>query len=378
MEHALRAKQVALAVILLLFFGRLAWLPVAVFIVSGSSMLPTYKALDIVLGVATYATSYGPGDVVAWYATLTHGVIHRVESVSGGYVVTKGDNNPIPDPPVPQSLVKYKAVFRVPREAWLPPFTALAAYAAYKNRRRLVQLLGIEEPERARIAAGVLAFFIAADLAALAVVPVQWLSYRQVLQQPSVELRSLSVEGYSRANLVYSVRGAELLGVQSCSVSVGGEFFECASATASGAEVTVELPGELYSRAYELSESAIARVILALNLTFDKGWVYGEYSYTFNWKRLEVEVSGREVIVRNPNPVPFNLTGVRAVCLALDSWGRPQVVSEQELGSFVVAPLSEVAIAPQAAGSYCYVQFSYAFKFSEGGYVYESRRVDLG
>jgi len=370
-------EYVVLGVILLLTFGRLFWLPVALFLITGSSMLPAYRTGDIVLGVATCIAEYSVGDVVVWYATYTHGVIHRVINASDGYVVTKGDNNPLPDPPVPRSWVRYVAVLRIPREVWIPVVLGLAGLYLYRRRRYIAEYLRREEDWDLRAATAVVTAFVLLDVAVVFVVPVYWFSYRVVLQVPNVELRRFTVENFSTAVVELSVSYAEMLGVESCSVIVGSSLYPCEYVWASGSRVVAGIPRSVFYEAYGYSNSTIATIGVALNVTFDKGWLLGVYNYTFNWRPLSVEVVNGSLVVYNPNPVSLNLTNVRVVYLDFDSFGRPTVVGEEALGNMTVEPLSTIEIKPEARGAYCYVQFTYGFKFAEKGYIYESRRIDF-
>jgi len=371
------AEYVVIGIILLLTLGRLLWFPVVLFLVSGSSMLPAYRTGDLVLGVATYIANYTIGDVVVWYATYTHGVIHRVVNVSDGYVVTRGDNNPLPDPPIPRDWVKYVAVIHIPREVWIPVALGLAGLYLYRRRRYIVEYLRREEDWDLRVATAIVAVFILLDLAVVFVVPVYWFSYRAVLQVPNVELRRFTVENFSTAVVELSVSYAEMVGVESCSILVGSSSHPCGYVWASDSRIVASIPRSVYYEAYEYSNSTIAAIGVALNVTFDKGWLYGVYNYTFNWRPLSVEVVNWSLVVYNPNPIPFNLTNIRVIYLDFDSFGRPVVVGEEALGNMTVEPLSSIEIKPEVKGSYCYIQFTYSYKFAEKGYMYESRRIDF-
>jgi len=106
-----------------------------------------------------------------------------------------------------------------------------------------------------------------------------------------------------------------------------------------GSTVTAGIPREVYYTAYLYSESTVASISLVLNLSFDKGWVAGVYNYTFNWKPLEVEVVNESLVVYNPNPIAFNITGVKITCLDYDGFGRLVVVEVSDLGSMFVESL---------------------------------------
>jgi len=369
---------IVLGIVLLLMVGRLFWFPVALFIVSGNSMLPVYRTGDIVLGVATYIASYSIGNVVVWYATYTHGVIHRVINVSDIYVVTKGDNNPLPDPPVPKNWVRYVVVFQIPREVWISAVLVLVGLYLYRRRREVVEYLRSEEGKDTKVATAILTIFILLDLAVIFIVPIYWYSYRVVLQTPNVELGRFIVENFSTAVVELGVSYAEMLGVNSCNILISNISYLCKHVWTSASAVVVDIPREAFYESYKYSNSTIASIGIALNVSFDKGWLYGVYNYIFNWRPLTIEIVNRSLIVRNPNPIPFNLTNVRVVYMDFDSFGRSTIVKEELLGNMTVEPLSSVEIEPVEKGRYCYIQFTYSYKFSDKGYVYESRRIDFG
>jgi len=373
----IKLEYVALGVILLLTVGRLLWFPVALLLVSGNSMLPTYRTGDLVLGVATYLVGYMVGDVVVWFATVTHGVIHRVVNVTGDYVVTKGDNNPLPDPPIPRGFVKYTVVLRVPRELWIPLVLFTIVLYAYWRRRERTGPPGSFEDESYKVATTVLTIFILLDVLVLLITPVQWFSYMVEFPAPSVELTGFTVENFTTAIVKYSVSYADLHGVKGCSILVGNSAYHCGDIHVAGSIITIGVPREVFYHAYSYYNTTIASITIEVNATFDKGMVYGKYSYTFNWKPLYVEVTNQSLIVYNPNPITFNLTNVKVVYLDFDSLGRPVVLGEEALGSMSVDPLSSIVIRPGAKGAYCYIQFTYSYKFVKEGYVYESRRIDF-
>jgi len=360
--------------IFLLIAGRLFWFPLAVFLVSGTSMAPTAETGDLALGIATYLLDYGLGDVVVWYASLTHGVIHRVEEVGEGFVVTKGDNNPLPDLPVPRELVKYVVVLWIPREAWLPGAAAiLAAYGLAKRRELAIALREAGPP---RIAAAAFAALIAADCACILLIPVHYSSYRSSLEVPMVELRRIGVaEGGSVAVVELAARGTELVGAEACLVVVGNSSYPCSSSV-SESSILVEVPREAWLECYERADSRASSIYVVLNSTFDKGWVYGRYRVAVEWRELEVSAANSSLVVYNPNYVPFELSA-RAAYYEVGRFG-PRLAGVVRLGNFTVGPTSSLEIPVEPRGDYAYVEVWYEFRFAEGGVVREVKKVVLG
>ncbi len=365
-----------LAVLAVLVAGRLAWLPVAVFVVSGNSMVPTLRTGDLALGVATYLTDYDVGDIVVWYATITHGVIHRVVNVTESRVVTMGDNNPLPDPPVPRHFVKYKVVCWVPREAWLPGLAVAVAANLYASRRRLLEALRSPSPERLTVAFAVVVTFVVLDSSVILLSSVYYQGYRVVVERPAVELVGVELSRDGSTMWVrYFVRGATPVGVAYCAMNVSGQLYAC-RATVSGATVTIHVRREVYLHAYRVARSPVSKLSAVINVTFDKGWVLGVYSVAVNWRPLTVVPADSSVVVCNPNPVPFNVSVTATYYERVR--GEVTFVGRAHVGSFTVPPGGSVRVPIERRGTHAYVSVVYEYKFARGGRVHEVKRVEFG
>jgi len=133
------AVYAALGGLVILFLGLRLGLPVALLVVGGRSMEPTYRPGDLLVAVRAGPGDVEPGDVVVWCRPGGGCTVHRLVSVNGSYIVTWGDNrgtNPAPDPPVPASWLRYRVVARVPREAAAGAVAAGLVFYALRRRRR--------------------------------------------------------------------------------------------------------------------------------------------------------------------------------------------------------------------------------------------------
>lgn len=114
---------VAVAVVLLLMFS---WSyvpsPICVSLAVGRSMEPSIPQGSLVIG---FHRSFAVGDVVIAEIDGRH-VVHRVMSVEGNMVITKGDANEHPDEPVEKSSVKCVVTWVVP-----PPYSQYVLAALY-------------------------------------------------------------------------------------------------------------------------------------------------------------------------------------------------------------------------------------------------------
>ncbi len=125
---------VLLAVLVVGFLGRFLGLPYFLSLVATRSMEPAFRPLDVVVVMRTHEVSVG--DVVLWCSGPAYCVLHRAINVTSQGVVTKGDNNPLPDKgPIPFNRVVGKAVAKIPREVVVLGFAFAAALALYSLLR---------------------------------------------------------------------------------------------------------------------------------------------------------------------------------------------------------------------------------------------------
>ena len=80
-------------------------------VVLTGSMEPELSADDLV--IVRKANDYEVGDIVV-YQDRNSLVIHRIDSIDGDLVTTKGDANTTPDDPVSRTLIKGRAVAHIP------------------------------------------------------------------------------------------------------------------------------------------------------------------------------------------------------------------------------------------------------------------------
>lgn len=369
--------DVFLVFLILLLLGRLFNFPVSLSIVSGNSMLPVLRPGDLVLGVSTNFAGFKQGDIVIWYATIMHGTVHRVVNVTGTTVITKGDNNPLPDPPIPMSFVRYKAVFIIPREVWLLLVVFTIMVYAYYRRESIVRSLKVTTPSELSLVYIVFTIFMLIDLIALFLVSIPYYSSLSTFVKPSLELRGVTLSNDGRTVLVdYYQASVFARNVTSCEIIVFNTTLNTVCFLR-GSIVSVTIPQKVYSLAYKLANATVTSISVRLNVTLDKGWVYGTYAYVINWRPLDVTVNSSNVIVKNPNYIPINLTRVKITYIALSSFNTPIVVKVEELGNMTVNPRDAVAIHVKNIGKYAYVEFTYDYKFASGGVVFERKYVEF-
>lgn len=113
------------------------FVPVAVSIATGPSMYPAVEPGEMLVSVSRFIIPPAPGSIVIYKAESGCLVSHRVIEIGVGYVVTKGDNNPLPDGKVPLSRIFFVVVSVIPVYVWVPALAApFSLYAFYLVRRR--------------------------------------------------------------------------------------------------------------------------------------------------------------------------------------------------------------------------------------------------
>ena len=123
-------------------------------VVLSGSMDPTLKVNDLVF--ITESDDYQPDDIVV-YQNGSELIIHRIVSIDGDQVITKGDANPVADNPIGADMIKGKYSFRIPYIGFLFRFIktlpgtllilALVVWLMYRSRKKERQT-GNEELEK--------------------------------------------------------------------------------------------------------------------------------------------------------------------------------------------------------------------------------------
>lgn len=368
-------NDLAIIVILLLIMGRIVNFPVALFLVSGQSMYPVLNTGDLVIGEAVYLTDYHVGDIVIWYRTFSYGVIHEVIEIRDGTVITKGINNPAPDPPVPSSIVRYKVVFHIPRYVWIPCIIVIASLYAYYRRKDLVSAFKSPELETLTIAGWILTFFIFLDIGVVFLSTIYYDSYKVTIQPPSVSLRSVKLQkDKPLVEIGYSIKGTYITGIENCSVSVGNTIFECSKTSYTSNTVYAGLPRQAIVTALKQSGST-SSLTLQLKITFKGGNLTGKYRVIVPWKPLVIKAAKGSIIVTNPNYIPVNITieihyyTVRnGIILFLDKTEPRQIT---------VPANSAKAIEITEKGSFARVLVTYTYKPGSTRVIQEVVKVEF-
>jgi signal peptidase len=356
-----------LVFVIFLGIARFIDFPVSMSMVGGRSMEPALFIGDLVFSVKG---NYTVGDIVIVEGLSKMGcIIHRVVNFTSDSVITKGDANPGPDPPVSRERVLYKVVFVVPRLLWVPPVLAVFLFLGFRYFRGL-----LHGAEVGRTLITVVLFFSILDIVTMTVIPVFHVHQTIEVKRPNIVLRSLSLsEDFRFFRAVYgSIILLEFKEVEWVRINASGREFYPDEFFIANDTLFVRVPQDVYDALYANASGITSSFWVYCKILFDKGDLYGYYPVTFAWRRLEVNVVNNTFVVHNPNPVAFNAS-FEIQYYGLDRFNRPYYVGSDRFNE-TLQPVSSFVVKPEKKGVHCYVIMRYILL---GGSVIESRKVDI-
>ncbi|MEM2594464.1 MAG: signal peptidase I [Sulfolobales archaeon] len=142
------ALEIIVGVVLLTLIALTLLDYITLAVVEGTSMEPTLQSGDLVIVIKRVSTKdISVGDVIVYRRSGTL-IIHRVLRVEDDTLITKGDNNWLPDPPIRFQAVIGKVlelggnVVKVPLVGYLTLF-ARYSMTSFMNLPALVSLLTV-------------------------------------------------------------------------------------------------------------------------------------------------------------------------------------------------------------------------------------------
>lgn len=250
-------------------------------------MKPTLNPGDMVI----YAnTGFNTGDIVVYCTTPSFCIVHRVIHVNNNTIVTKGDNNPAPDPPIngDGNRVKGKVVLALPLLVWAPVLVALLApsviYHVRIRQHYLVELL-------VTTLLFISLVFFSNNRGYLATPSIRY---------PTVYLSKVEVSGCS---IVVEYANNIPMEITSGVFAVDGVDIT-KRVSVIGMRVLIDAP-ELISVAYQDR----GYLLIQANVTFNTTTVLtGEYRALVIGEPLKFWASGSSVMLENRNCFPVNVT----------------------------------------------------------------------
>ena len=264
-------------------------------------MEPSIRPLDIVLVERTKNVSIG--DIVLWCTSPTYCVLHRVVNITSRGVITKGDNNPLPDTgPIPLSRVVGKAVAVVPREATLSILGVFIGYFLYYVLRSLIRR-GIS------IAVLMLVFYLLFSFGLVAIAPTALSSATGAIAKPRLAVSKIAVTGDGKIVVVFSSKDMEPIAVHECRVAVvsivnGSRNVVARSncnATIEGKRVLISVDKHLFAIAAMDGLRVAFRIVVSFR---PEGILRGGGYAPYPIQRLCIRTGNGSLVVINPNFYP--------------------------------------------------------------------------
>ena len=342
-----------------LSFARLLGAPLALAVVAGRSMEPSYMLGDLVILVKKQPRI---GDVVLWCTGYTHCVVHRLIDIQDGMAVTKGDANPVPDQPVPLSAVKYVVVARIPRIAVAAIIAPLAVYWLTNMARAAAT--GIEAVEAASVFAVILYIMFTLGAPVLAPIPPQSSPIESMM--PMITLKRIALE---RGSILvkYNVENTVLMDIHNCTVAGDGITGHCSPYLLPGDTVYVHVPQLFYQ---ELFMKGVTEYKLSFTATLSYGLLLADYTVRVPWKKPILKLNCTAIVVENMNPVPLDVNTTIYYLDAIPGPGTRYEESNLQNTSLKVDPWSIAAIPLERGHDRVYVVARYQWL---GGDIVETR-----
>ncbi len=291
------AAYTLLALVVALAAARLYGGPVALIVVAGRSMEPTMRFGDVALAVRG---GFKPGDIVVWCTGPFSCVVHRLLEIRGETAITKGDANPVPDPPVPLRLVEYRVVAVIPRELVWTPIAVYLAYEAVTSFRRAPRELSLET-----VAVIVVGSYVAVTFTTPILAPTpgpESLNIGELI--PRIDLVAVKVLRNGTVTLDYRYKEAAISSITFCTASTASLTMPC-TAEIEGTRITVRIPTEIYRTAYMAGTTLINVRLEALLKPM--GRLEAVYPIHVGWLKPALKLEGCNLTVYNPNPAPLEL-----------------------------------------------------------------------
>lgn len=258
-------------------------------IVYSGSMEPSIRRWDMVVWVRR---DFGLEDVVVYCLNPSFCVVHRyVEPCPNGNadcLITKGDANPAPDPPISAKMVKGVALLRIPREVWLPIFGLAVAIAVASIAR--ARVIGVSSA----ITYATLLIFIVFVYGFTQPTPTV-----ANLKPPELYLSDAYLDRNTCRIVIKYVGTIAITGAEGYinGVKVPVEY--------NATYVILHPPPELLGELYKTYRYANVSVYASLN---NMGRLTGVYRVILSGSPLEIKAVNGSLSIYNPNCFPMNVS----------------------------------------------------------------------
>ena len=349
---------IIITIILTTLISRIITLPLNISIVAGNSMLPTLHPGDLV--ISTPANNLNNNDIVIWCNTISYCVIHRITNITNTHVITKGDNNPLPDPPIPINLVKYKVILTIPLTTWLPLTLFTTAYYAFTKRREIIKIFTNATNDTETI---VLTIFLLIDLAFISFIPIHYFSAQSVIIKPSIELKSIQPSN-NNVLITYTLINTKIISIPESTIHVNNETYETQTQILDNT-ILIYIPTKIYQKAYELNAE---KITIHLKILLDKGYVIGNYTHYIEWKPLTITILNNSITIHNPNYAKITIYNI-----TITYYTQNHLTKIENLPPITINPQNNYTLNIKTdKNTTAYIKFTYNLR---GRTIIESKQI---
>jgi len=331
----------SLLLIIILVFTRFIPIPFGLFTVASGSMEPSIRPLDLAI---VFGRDYEIGDVVVWCSSPFYCVLHRVVNISENYIITKGDANPVSDPPVSKDLVRGRVILVIPREIWILLTSLLIGILIFYYRRRVYETAIVFAPFVVpmiiySLVVGIVITLFAQQSSIQIVYPEIYLSRHDIYD----------VNGSCVVNISYYMVGIKILSIDK--IYVFNRSIDSFNYT--GNSILFVLPKDL--ALYSASTGSRLNISVEADLS-RKGFLKGFYQIPVSLQKPLIKIINESLYIENPNcyPLEFNITWMFSI--AGEPWRFESSTYVLDKGSFVFN-------SPQAR--FVYVEIRYRWLGAE-------------
>ncbi len=263
------------------------------------SMVPVIHPGDMVI---VYGKHVKVGDIVVWCTSALYCVVHRLIEIRDGFIVTKGDANPVPDNPVPVSKLKGKVVAIVPWYIWIPLLLLVILVISAPS---MASVLGREGGSLAdRYSGWRIRLLRGARGGNAFLLYIYEHSNARLREAPLLYLAKIGFDNKDCTVTIHYVgtRGLRILSVNSVTV----DHTKIDTYVTGNNTLRIYLSPMLLSKHVE--ESSSPRLSITVDAVLTRlGHLKGKYSVVIPFKPLKVMKSNGKVVILNPNCYPLHV-----------------------------------------------------------------------
>ena len=331
----------SILLMVILILTRFVPIPFGLFTAASGSMEPSIRPLDLAI---VFGKDYKVGDVVVWCSSTFYCVLHRIVYISENYIITKGDANPVSDPPISKDLIRGRVVLVIPREIWTLLTSFFIGILIFYYRRRVYETVIVSVASVAPI--------IIYSLIVGVMIALFTQQYSIQIVHPEIHLSRYDiydVNGSCVVNISYYEVGIKILSVRK--IYIFNRSINSFNYTNNS--ISFILPKDL--ALYHASTGSRVNVYVEADLS-RKGFLKGFYQIPISLRKPLIKIINESLYIENPNcyPLEFNITWMFSV--AGEPWRFESSTYVLEKGSLMLNP-------PQA--KFVYVEVRYRWLGAE-------------